>query len=82
MNFHRLLKADPIMTTGRQIAYITINSVTLKVNKTKTKQTNKQKRKKKTKSFRYTKTMMLLKDPCFVTSFEFLFWQITAKTVF
>lgn len=73
------------MATGRQIANITKNSVILKVNKKKTpnKQTkNKTKQKRKIKAFAIPNTMKLLIDPCFVTSFEFLFWQITPKNVF
>lgn len=75
------------MATGRQIANITKNNVILKVNKkikTPNKQTkkNKTKQKRKIKAFAIPNTMKLLIDPCFVTSFEFLFWQITPKTVF
>lgn len=83
MNVLRLLKADRIMATGRQIANITKNSVILKVNKKKhTKQTNKTKQKRRIKAFALPNTMKLLIDQCFVTSFEFLFWQITPKNVF
>lgn len=70
------------MAKGKQIANITKNSVILKVNKKKTPNKQKTKQKRKIKAFAIPNTMKLLIDPCFVTSFEFLFWQITPKNVF